>query len=1068
MHLFMLFRKHILLSVAAFLAAFTAWGQSYDFKLFDTNMGLPQNFVYSLAQDNQGYLWIGTGEGLVKYDGLKFKSFNVNDSLASDFVQDIYLASNGVLWIGHDNGMFSRITNDVVAKVVPASSSSAIRDICEDKQGNIWAVEQNSGLLRIGKDGTVVEMYDRQKFGRKLYYSVQTITDSELLVGTNEGLFKVFISGDAIASVEQIASIPECGINTIVKRRSYTTDFWIGTDSQGFYLYQSTNNGAKDLANNKLCLSFNIHTENITDIIEEYEGHLLVSTWGNGVIKMLFDPRSSSYTESFNFSETNGLSNNYVKDIMYDREGNYWFATYGGGVSSLITDYFIYYNLEEIGFKNNKVNSIIHFNKELWMGLENGMLKTDPFCFAAHEFYDQFQGIPKDVITGMYLDEAGVLWVGTSQSGLYKRKKEEVRFTRHHYANSLMGNQINDIEGSDGKLYIASIGGLYVLDFKGTKEVFHLTTERNLPHNSINFVFKDKDGSIWIGPKSSGICKIDIANLNIEVHRIDQTPVDVADMAQDSEGRLWLATRGKGVLMYSEDNLKSITVQNGLSKNFCHSIAADSHNRLWVAHHPGLSCIDLATMQVRTFGHNDKMGGDFQQIWKDKDNTLWFASSLGGVQYFPDRDKPNQTPPTINFTSIEINKEKQPLDKTIVLPYQIGKAYSYRFNFTGISFKNPLGVTYKYKLEEVGNESATEWVELGSNNFKDFEFLPPGEYLFKVLAYNADGVASPTPIEIRLEVLPPFWKRVWFYVLTLSVIGFVIAKIVKMREQQLIQQKNKLQNEVASQTITLRNQKAEIERKNRDITDSINYAKRIQASILPPISQLQGVFPESFIYFAPRDIVSGDFYWMFQSKEYFLVSIADCTGHGVPGAFMSMIGSTLLNDIAKAQPGLSPAQILESLDREIKVLLQKNSIDQTQDGMDISILEIHLATKRIRVASAKRPVFLYTSGELSVYKGTRRSIGEMSTDIDEESSEFVNIEYQLQKGDSIYMFSDGYSDQFGGPLGKKFMKVGVMNLLDQIRHKKMEEQFHLVKDNFMNWKGELDQVDDVIFMGIKL
>jgi serine phosphatase RsbU (regulator of sigma subunit) len=630
-----------------------------------------------------------------------------------------------------------------------------------------------------------------------------------------------------------------------------------------------------------------------------------------------------------------------------------------------------------------------------------------------------------------------------------------------------LGNQINDIEGYNNRIYLATTGGLFIIETDKNNKVTHLTTERNLPHNSINFVFRDRENNIWIGPKTSGICKVDIDNLNIEVHRLDQTPVDVAGMTQDISGKLWLATRGKGVLGYSEDKLQVISVQNGLAKNFCHSIETDTQNRLWVCHHPGLSCIDLNTMQIRTYSHDNRMGGDFQQVWKDKNNTLWFASSDGAIQYFPDRDKPNQVPPTINFTSVEINKQKYPVDQNIVLPYPYGKNYSYKFSFIGISFKNPHGVTYKYKLEEEGKENATEWVDLGSNSFKDYEFLPDGVYTFKVLAINADGISSPTPIQIKIEILPPIWKRWWAYLLGLAILGYLIFKMIRLREQKLIQQKQRLQKEVASQTIILRKQKAEIEKKNRDITDSINYAKRIQASILPPLSELRSAFPDSFIFFLPRDIVSGDFYWVYQSKDYFLACIADCTGHGVPGAFMSMIGSTLLNDIVRAQPELSPAEILESLDREIKILLQKNSIDQTQDGMDISIIEIHMPSKRIRVASAKRPVFLYTSNELSIYKGTRRSIGEMLNSNDEASA-FVNIEYQLEKGDSIYMFSDGYPDQFGGPMGKKFMKIGVTNLLEQIRHKPMEEQFELVKSNFTNWKGEMEQVDDVIFMGIRL
>lgn len=1063
---FRLFRQTILLTFL--LPAKLAFSQSYDFRVFDSNTGLPQNFVYCLAQDHEGFIWIGTGEGLVKYDGLKFKNFTSTDSLAGDFVRDIFVAENGDVWVGHDNGSLSKHKKNVFSKIVVPSGSSPIRDICEDDQGVIWAVEQNSGIVSIDKNGKLYELFNREKFGRKLYYSINSIDKQNLLVGTSEGLLKVKIGKDGLAEeVNLIGSVPETGINAIVKRRDNPWEFWIATEDKGFYLYKWTNDDSQGFTTNKLCLDFNIQNENITDIVEDDENNLLVSTWENGVIKLLYDPMSGTYNQSLNFSETNGLNKNNIKDILHDREGNYWFATYGGGVSTLVNDHFIYYQLADIGFKNNKVSSVLHFDNELWMGLENGMLKADPYCFTAHEFYDKYQGIPADVVTDFLVDQDHTLWIATSQNGLYKRKKGDVKFSRHPFTSNLLGNQINDIEWVEGKIYIATLGGLYILDTNNSNKLTHLTTEQNLPHNSINFIYKDTGNAIWIGPKSSGICKIDIDQLNIEVHRLDQSPVDVSDMAQDQEGKYWLATKGKGLIQYTEDSIRTISVQNGLAKNFCHSLECDSHNRLWVAHHTGVSCVDLNTMMIRTFSHENRMGGDFQQIWKDTDNTLWFASSEGVLQYFPDRDKPNQVPPTINFTNIEINKEKYQLDKAIELPFRYGKNYSYHFSFIGISFKNPKGVTYKYKLEEEGREQETEWVDLGANSFKDFEFLPSGNYTFKVVAYNADGIASPTPIEIKLRILPPFWKRLWFYLISILSIGYAIYRLIRYREDQLIKQKQVLQKEVASQTIILRKQKAEIERKNRDITDSINYAQRLQASILPPMKLLQQTFPESFIYFLPRDIVSGDFYWVHQHKDYLLVCIADCTGHGVPGAFMSIIGSTLLNDIAKAQPGLSPAEMLDNLDIELKYLLQKNADDHAPDGMDICIAEIHIPSYKIRVASAKRPVFLYTGNTLSVYKGTRRSIGD-TVNPEDEGINFVNIEYQMEKGDSIYMFSDGYTDQFGGPLGKKFMKVGVTNLLEQIRHRNMAEQYEMVRTNFENWKGDLAQVDDVIFLGIQL
>jgi serine phosphatase RsbU (regulator of sigma subunit) len=264
-------------------------------------------------------------------------------------------------------------------------------------------------------------------------------------------------------------------------------------------------------------------------------------------------------------------------------------------------------------------------------------------------------------------------------------------------------------------------------------------------------------------------------------------------------------------------------------------------------------------------------------------------------------------------------------------------------------------------------------------------------------------------------------------------------------------------------------QKEEIENKNRDITDSINYAQRIQASILPPIRRLNETFSGNFLFYQPRDIVSGDFYWYDRIwGNKFVIVCADSTGHGVPGAFMSMIGTTLIKDICSRGEVNSPAAILRTLDKEIRDALNQNlEAEKSNDGMDIIVAEIDLDSNYVRLASAMRPVILYTNGEQKYLKGSRSSVGGRFDD-DGLEKEFLEEEFQLQKGDIIYMFSDGYPDQFGGPLGKKFKMVRLKNLLRDIHDKPMEEQYNYIKSNFLLWKEDLEQVDDVLFMGIKI
>ncbi|GAF01665.1 SpoIIE family protein phosphatase [Saccharicrinis fermentans] len=929
--------------------------------------------------------------------------------------------------------------------------------------GNIWATVQNNGLLKINKQKNVTPYFQADIFEDKLYYSIESVDPFNFLMGTSEGLMHLKLNQNAeITSVHEIGNIPPAKINTIVKRRAIEGEYWIATEDEGFYLFRYDEQTAKHYANNNLCIKFNIEYENILDIYEEKDGNLLLATWGNGVIKLFLDAATQSFTESFKFTTENGLNHDFIRAIIGDREDNYWFATYGGGVSVLLSDYFIHYDLESIGFKQSKAKSVMATHSNLWIGLDNGILHTDPFCFTDHEYYDKALGIPNDEITGFEYDSDSTFWVASFESGLYFRKKGDLRFKKYPYTKGVSEPKINDMAIVNRDILLATTSGFYRIN-PTTPKTTLLTTENQLPHNNINFVFIDDQQQIWIGPKSSGICLLD--STSIEVHRLSKSPLDVSGMTTDSKGNFWLSTIGKGVLKYNQDTLMAIDISDGLTKNYCYDIVCDKNDRLWIAHQPGISTIDLNTKQIRTFGFKEDMGGDFYDIWKDKEENIWFASSNGIIKYFPDRDKKNTVPPKINLNKANVSGINYPLNKPIQLPYPYNRRYAkFRFDFTGISFKDPLGVSYQYKLIRNDNEES-QWIDLGTTNFKEYEFLPDGKYDLKIRAFNADGVPNNNPLSIRIEIAEPIWKKWWFYLVLISLLGLIFYWIIKIRERKLRMQKEALQREVNSQTIVLREQKDEIQRKNKDITASINYAKRIQSSILPPVNELKNSFAQSFIFFAPRDIVSGDFYWFSKNKNKFLLCCADCTGHGVPGAFMSMIGTTLLNDINKTEKVQSPADILEKLDSNIKVLLQKENSENAKDGMDISVIEIDVNTHKVRIASAKRPVFVYINNELSIYNGTRRSIGD---DALTQKSKFLNYEYNCSKGDSIYLFSDGYTDQFGGPKGKKIMKVGVKNLLEEIRKKPMDSQGKIIKEYFNNWKGDLEQIDDVLFMGIKL
>lgn len=288
---------------------------------------------------------------------------------------------------------------------------------------------------------------------------------------------------------------------------------------------------------------------------------------------------------------------------------------------------------------------------------------------------------------------------------------------------------------------------------------------------------------------------------------------------------------------------------------------------------------------------------------------------------------------------------------------------------------------------------------------------------------------------------------------------------IRFRERQQKRIKNYLQRELDKRTREVVIQRDQLERKNKDITDSINYAKCIQTAILPVPEEMDEALPGSFIFFRPRDIVSGDFYWFNTYSDKALIACADATGHGLPGAFMSIIGVTVLQDTLSLKEINSPSDVLFRLDREVRKLLSADKGDDNpRDGMDISICEVDLKSKEVRIASAMRPVIVFKDGEEMYLKGSRNPIGGGYS----EEKDFSMTTLQLSSGDMVFMFSDGYPDQFGGPEGKKFKISRFREMLAFLHDKPKDIQQNTLASTLDKWMGETSQIDDIIIMGIRI
>jgi serine phosphatase RsbU (regulator of sigma subunit)/HAMP domain-containing protein len=295
--------------------------------------------------------------------------------------------------------------------------------------------------------------------------------------------------------------------------------------------------------------------------------------------------------------------------------------------------------------------------------------------------------------------------------------------------------------------------------------------------------------------------------------------------------------------------------------------------------------------------------------------------------------------------------------------------------------------------------------------------------------------------------------------------------LIKMRDN-LAENERGLEQKVKERTEEVVRQKEEIEHKNtelevlyKQVTDSILYAKRIQEAILPPDSSIKAMLPQSFVLYKPKDIVSGDFYWFDHKDDVVYFSAVDCTGHGVPGAFMSLVGYNILKDIVTNTDLKKPGEMLNKMrDQVVKTLHADTDGDKTKDGMDMTLCSFNRRTLELQYAAAYNPLYIIRKGELIEHPANKFPIGAFIG----EKKDFDNHVLQLQKDDIIYLFSDGYADQFGGPKGKKFMVGNFRKLLLEVSKYAINEQKQVLDKALTDWQGTHEQVDDVLLIGVKV
>jgi ligand-binding sensor domain-containing protein/serine phosphatase RsbU (regulator of sigma subunit)/ABC-type amino acid transport substrate-binding protein len=999
--------------------------------------GLPQEDINAIFQDKKGYMWFGTNGGLVRYNGRNMKIFGTYNGLPDNQVFDIRQDTTGKIYVATSKGVAQIISDSLIRPIIKEVDC---KKIFIDKKNNKWILSSESLILLDNK-------------GRKTDFSTKIISGSlndicedrqgNVILASNDGVFVI----DLQKQVKKVSILDAYAIYA-----DLNDSVWISTK----------------------------------------DGLMII-----GAGKLLQQKKPQLINKEL------GLPFTLIKKIVPNRYGYLW----------LITDSKIYQVIsaqqksnvyeKEIGLKNNTILSLLEDGEDnLWIGFSGGLQKLSN-RMGLRNFYPTTLN---SYIYNIFEDILGRTWIA-SNNGIYYSKQTLVNFTselplKHEKCVAgLLPNKNILIANSDGiyevdvnnlkivrenkyKQFIVSLENVFISEkgeiflLSGIKGIIYYYKSFNakpiaIQNKSTSNVLQldDCNGRI-IGGNSTGLIEFDGKTFN-PLLNLDNA---VWSVCYDDE-QLWVGTdKGLGTYEKGRFNPISINLRQETSIVIKSILPAKNKNYLWLGTNSGFMYFNKATRQIElTVDSRDGLLGDeitVNGLYVDSNDILWIGT-YHGVSNFNLKAKTNHSyAPVCYIEKIYMNDHEISKQDGIKFKYNENNLV---FEISALSFTDESSIEYEFYLRGLGNNY------LSYNNGKEYKAyysnLPPGDYEF---IYKAKGKNNIWGYARSFHfTISKAWYQTWMFRILICLIGIaIIFFLYKWRVHRIEMQNQKLEQLVKQRTVELENANVEIEAQRdmaqnqceqiaaqkKEITDSIFYAERIQQSVLPSVAYLNELLPEHFIIFQPRDIVSGDFYWAVKKVNTVYVAAADCTGHGVPGAIMSMLGIAFLNQIMSKTEVLNPAEVLNELRRlVVKALHQRGIQGEAKDGMDIALCAIDFEAKKLQFAGANNPLYHYRKGNLVEIKGDKMPVA-----IHERMDSFTNHEIELESDDLLYFFSDGYADQFGGPEGKKFMCKSLKNSINEVWEKSMAEQKEFFIKQHIAWKGEFEQIDDIVLIGVKI
>ena len=1074
--------------------------------------GLPDNNVFSMVEDEYGHLWFGTSNGLALYNGYSFRTWRHEQqdstSLPDNMVQILLATTHHELLVGYiDLGMFRFDYQRELFVPLDSKQKNPTKKWLAghySKKRVIW-VGSSEGLEYYDSSSSTLKKVDLKIDGN---FYVSSIEEDPY------GCLWLFCSSNTIAKYNpQTGKTETFSYSDSKKSLSYRGGrvlydpsgyIWVGTEQDGLYRIRLRDSVITHFSTaNKM-----LRSDNILCLFKDLKNGIMVGTDNGGLYHFLSSSEETPVCYLTDVNSDDAISSNTVYSVIEVEPELMLIGTFAGGLD-ILNDYrhkFLTKCDKGGDGKCLSHKSVLSFyeekNGKIWIGTDGGGLdlydpKTDSYAYYTKEN----KKMPhSNVAKSLLVDSKSRVWVGSYAGGVAVFDSQMKPIKVYDMEHSINSNHIWRImEDKDHYIWLATLNNGVERISPDLSKVdhynFHTPGKSGLKSASITTIILDRKGKIWA--VSESLHYFDpVLNRFVEYAfpGVD-LPANARDLCVDKKGNLWVGTSDAAFFRVPYDDSKKPEIYPnslGWFGNAIMSIQDDEDGNIWMATDVGISYFKYNTPNPSFLNfdmHDGVQTGQFNSGAKLRDSQgfIYFGGSEGYHRFRPKEIKLNYHLPKVSISEVRIfnqplselpkfNKRRAVFwnDSVVTFNYQ-DKMIS--LEFAGLDFVLPEKNRFAYILE--GFDHNWNYSRSGIH-IATYTNLDPGKYTFKVKAANNDGQWNDECSKLYIVILPPWWKTWWFRLLMgTSVVGALLG-FYFWRTSSIRKRNIELHREVAAQTNELRQineelmlTSEEVTRQNNeifvlynDLTESIQAAQVIQNAILPGKELLEEYFGRIEIFYKPKDVVSGDFYWCAKSGNRHLIAIVDCTGHGVAGAFMTFIGYETLNQIVRENADVQAGQVLSLLNKEIITSLNRYQSGIINAGMDVALCIIDEESNTLQFAGANNPLYIVRDQEVIIHKGDKQGVGGKQK---HENYPFQTSVVKLEKGDQLYLFSDGYADQIGGENGtEKYMYPRFRQTLLDMRNLEIKKRISHLEEEFESWRNGYEQLDDVLVIAVEI